>query len=262
MNSTENGSGSNGTDNKPSGGPKGAISDSLAKPLPKRFYNEVSVSDGAFFQILLDGRVVRTPKKRALVLPTRKLADAVAAEWAAQKDVIDPSTMPMTRFSNTAIDAVADAADEVAADIVAYAGRDLLCYRAETPAELAIRQTKAWDPVIDWAREALGAHFTVVDGVMPVDQPALTLQRIAKALEPHEPFRLTALHVMTTLTGSAILALAQARGFLSSEQAWTAAHVDEDYQISVWGEDYEAAEKRKQRQKDFDAASRLIATLT
>lgn len=246
---------------KASGGPKGAITDSLAKPLPKRFYKDVTVGEGAFFQILLDGRVIKTPGKKALLLPSRALADAVAGEWSAQDPVIDPSTMPLTRFANTAIDAVHGALDEVAADIVAYGGRDHLCYRAEGPQELADRQAAAWDPVLNWAREILKARFDVALGVMPIDQPAVALKAIANALEPHDAFRLTALHVMTTLTGSAILALAHDRGALDAEQAWDAAHVDEDYQIALWGEDYEASEKRKRRKAEFDAASRFLKSL-
>jgi chaperone required for assembly of F1-ATPase len=233
----------------------------MAKPRLKRFYKEVTVGAGAFFQVLLDGRVIKTPGKRALILPTRSLAEMVAAEWVAQDEDINPGSMPLTRFANTAIDAVSEAQDEVGADIVAYAARDLLCYRAIEPAELVRRQSAAWDPVIAWAREALGAHLTVVPGLMPVDQPVMTLKKIASALEPHEAFRLTGLHVMTTLTGSALLALAHARGFLSSEEAWAAAHVDEDYQISLWGSDYEAEDRRKQRHADFEAASRMLASL-
>lgn len=237
------------------------ISDSLAKPLPKRFYKDVSVGEGAFFQVLLDGRPIKTPGKKALMLPTRALADLVAAEWAAQRAQIDPGTMPLTRFSNTAIDAVSAALDEVAADIVAYAGRDLLCYRAGDQPQLAERQAALWNPVLGWAREALGARFDVAEGVMPIDQPATTLKAIARALEPHDPYRLTALHVMTTLTGSAILALAHARGALDAETAWAAAHADEDYQIAMWGEDYEASVKRSQRKAEFDAASQYLAAL-
>lgn len=237
------------------------ISDSLAKPLPKRFYKDVSVGEGAFFQVLLDGRPIKTPGKKALMLPTRALADLVAAEWAAQGAQIDPGTMPLTRFSNTAIDAVSAALDEVAADIVAYAGRDLLCYRAGDQPQLAERQAALWNPVLGWAREALGARFDVAEGVMPIDQPATTLKAIARALEPHDPYRLTALHVMTTLTGSAILVIAHARGALDAATAWAAAHADEDYQIGMWGEDYEASVKRSQRKAEFDAASQYLAAL-
>lgn len=244
-----------------SGGPKSAITDSLTKPLAKRFYKEVTVGEGAFFQILLDGRVIKTPAKRALMLPTRALADLVAAEWAAQRDVIDPSTMPLTRFANTAIDAVSASKDDVAGDLVAYAGRDLLCYRAEGPPDLARRQAETWDPVVAWARESIGLHLTVVEGVMPVEQPQASLNKFATALEPLEAFKLTGLHVLTTLTGSALLALAHARGFLTVDEAWAAAHVDEDYQKSMWGEDTEASERRKQRRAEFDAASQMLAAL-
>lgn len=247
--------------NGSSAGARPAISDSLARPLAKRFYKDVTISDGAFFQVLLDNRVIKTPAKRALMLPTRALAEAVAAEWTAQGANIDPATMPLTRFSNTAIDAVSSAMEDVAADIVAYAGRDLLCYRAEAPQDLADRQAAAWDPVLAWAAEQLGARFAVAIGVMPIDQPTATLNRIAVALEPHEAFRLTGLHVLTTLTGSALLALAHARGRLSQDDAWAAAHVDEDYQIGLWGEDYEARIRREKRRAEFDAASRLLAAL-
>lgn len=251
----------NGTHEPASGAPKGPITDTMAKPLAKRFYKDVTVGEGAFFQILLDGRVVRTPGKRALLLPSRALADAVAAEWQAQDININPGTMPLTRFANTAIDAVSDSQKEVANDIAAYAGRDLLCYRAVTPPDLTRLQAAAWDRVINWAREALAAPFTVVDGVMPVDQPVLTLKKFAAALEPHDAFKLTALHVLTTLTGSALLTLAHTRGFLSTHDFWTAAHVDEDYQISLWGADTEAAHRRTLRRQEFDAACRLLAML-
>lgn len=251
----------NGDGHKASGAPKGPLKDSLAKPLAKRFYRSVSVGDGAFFQILLDGRPVRTPKKRALVLPTRALAAAVAAEWDAQTDNIDPSLMPLTRFSNTAIDAVSEQLDAVANDIAAYAGSDLLCYRAENEANLAASQAAAWDPVLAWADQVLGAKFKTGVGVMPFEQPALALTRFSGALEPHEPFRLTGLHVLTTLTGSAILALALNSGFIVPEKAWAAAHVDEDYQIALWGPDEEAAARRAQRKAEFDAASQLLSSL-
>lgn len=258
---TANGNGS-GNGAKSSGGPKSPISDSLAKPLPKRFYKDVTVGEGAFYQVLLDGRVIKTPGKKALMLPTRALADIVADEWRAQGTLIDPSTMPQTRFANTAIDAVSAALDDVAADIAAYGGRDLLCYRAdERQPELAQRQDAAWDPVLAWSREALGARLDVVYGVMPIDQAPTAINALAKALEPHEPFKLTGVHVMTTLTGSAILAIAHARGALSAAEAWDAAHVDEDYQIALWGEDYEASVKRQQRKAEFEAASRLLGAL-
>jgi chaperone required for assembly of F1-ATPase len=246
---------------KASGAPKGPITDTMKKPRAKRFYKEATAGAGPPFQILLDGRAVKTPKKRALVLPTHALACAVASEWAAQGEMIEPGTMPLTRFANTAIDAVADSLAAVAGDIVAFAGSDLLCYRAGAPQELQQAQAVRWDPVIAWAREALGARLTIVNGVMPVEQPPAALSKIASALLPHDAFRLTGLHVLTTLTGSALLALAHARGFLTAGETWAAAHVDEDYQISLWGDDAEAENRRRLRRAEFDAASRFLAAL-
>jgi chaperone required for assembly of F1-ATPase len=170
MSGGKNQNGSSGTP-EPScapGTPPPTIKDSLKKPLPRRFYKEVGIGDGPPFQILLDGRPVKTPKKRSLQLPTRALAEAVADEWRAQSETIDPARMPLTRFANTAIDAVEDTREAVAADIAAYAGRDLLCYRAESPDELKRRQSQHWDPDVAWAEKAYGGPFKVVPGVMPV----------------------------------------------------------------------------------------------
>lgn len=234
--------------------------ESLAKPLVKRFFTTASVGEAAPFQILLDGKPIKTPKKKALAVPTLALAQAIASEWSAQRGVINPAQMPLTRFANTAIDAVSETLDAVAGDIVAYAGRDLLCYRAVEP-DLAQLQAARWDPVLAWARVALGATFTVVQGVMPVDQSAGSLGKVAAALEPHEAFHLTGLHVLTTLSGSALLALALVQGFLDARDAWAAANVDEDYQIGLWGEDAEATVRRAARTAEFEAASRLLALL-
>jgi chaperone required for assembly of F1-ATPase len=244
-----------------SGAPPRVITDTLAKPLARRFYKDASISDGPPFRILLDGKPVKTPKKRTLQVPTRPLAEAIAEEWRAQEALINPARMPLTRFANTAIDAVDDARDAVAADIAAYAGRDLLCYRAEAPEALTKLQSKHWDPVITSAEATLGAPLKVVSGVMPVEQPDETRAAFAAALTPHEAFRLTGLHVLTTLTGSAFLALAVARGQLSPDAAWAAAHVDEDYQIGLWGEDAEAAARRRARRAEFDAACRFLTLL-
>lgn len=243
------------------GGPKGPISDSFAKPRVKRFYKHVSVGEGAFFQILLDGRAVKTPRKRALILPTRALADLVAAEWAGQGGEIIPTAMHLTRFANTAIDAVADQKAEVARDIAAYAGSDLVCYRADSPDDLVALQSARWDPIVAWAASTLNARFLVVNGVMPVEQPQTALMPFASALDTFDAFGLTALHVLMTLTGSALIALAHARGYLDANEAWAAAHVDEDYQISLWGEDFEAIERRAARRTEFDAAVALLVAL-
>lgn len=243
------------------GGPRGVISDSLKKPLARRFYETASIGEVAPFQILLDGRAVKTPKKRALAVPTRALADAIAEEWQAQKDVVDPSRMPLTRFANTAIDAVSETEAAVAADIVAYAGSDLVCYRAEAPEELVALQSREWNPVVAWADVALGAEFRVVPGIVHVEQSAVALAAVARVLMPHDAFRLTGLHVLTTLTGSALLALAIDSGAVTADAAWGAAHVDEDYQISLWGEDAEAIARRRSRREEFDAACRWLSLL-
>ncbi|MFT3731178.1 MAG: ATP12 family protein [Hyphomicrobium sp.] len=260
--SAENGNGKSERDAaspRPSGGPGKTLTDSLAKPLPKRFYKEVGISDaGAPFHVLLDGRRIKTPKKRPLAVSTRALAEAIADEWRAQAEHIDPAHMPLTRFANTAIDAVADTLDAVADDITAYAGSDLVCYRAETPEKLVELQSEHWDPIVAWANETLNAEFRVIFGIVHIAQPNEALAAYAQALEPHDAMRLTGLHVITTLTGSALIALALAREWLSADVAWKAAHVDEDYQISLWGEDSEAIARRRGRRAEFDAAVRFL----
>lgn len=256
-----NGNGNPGDDPPPSGGPRRVISDSLAKPLARRFYKDVSISESAPFHILLDGRQIKTPKKRPLAVPTRALAEALAEEWRAQGEHIDPTRMPLTRFANTAIDAVADTREAVADDITAYAGSDLVCYRAETPAELVERQAEHWDPIVAWANETLDTEFRVVFGIMHVAQPNAALAAYSGALPRDDAMRLTGLHVITTLTGSALIALALFREWLSAKVAWNAAHVDEDYQISLWGEDREALARRRGRRAEFDAAVHFLALL-
>jgi chaperone required for assembly of F1-ATPase len=230
--------------------------------LPKRFYKEVSVGDGAGeYKILLDGRPVRTPAKQPLIVPTRALADAIAAEWAAQGERIDPNTMPLSKLAITAIDGVAKHAADVAAEIVRFAGSDLLCYRAQDPEALVALQAGAWDPILDWAQSELGARFRLAKGVMPVVQPDEALEKVGAAVVQFDAMALTALHVMTTLLGSALLALAHAKGRISADAAWGAGHVDEDWQISKWGIDFEAAERRAARLREFQAASRFLTLL-
>jgi chaperone required for assembly of F1-ATPase len=231
-------------------------------PRPRRFYRAVSV-DGAAraFRVLLDGKPVRTPAKRELALPARPLAEAVAAEWEAQGEHIDPGTMPLTRLVNTVLDGVAGREAEVRADIAKYAASDLLCYRAEGPPELVRRQMEAWDPVLAWARAALGANLVIARGIVPVAQPQAAMGAIGSALVRLDAFGLAAHHVMTTLTGSTLLALAHAGGRLTAEEAWAAAHIDEDWQIGQWGEDAQAKARRQRRWTDMEAASRLVALL-
>jgi len=228
--------------------------------LPKRFYKEVATKDeGGGVALLLDGKPVRTPGKAPLVLPTRALAEAVAGEWRAQGERIDPTTMPLTKLANSAIDGVSGREQGVIDDILAFAGADLLCYRARGPRGLVEAQETHWEPVLAWVKEALGVPLFLAKGIVHVAQPAASLDRIKETLAGSDAFGLAALHVMTSLTGSALLALAVVLGRMTPEVAWGAAHVDEDWQISQWGEDAEAAARRKNRWRDFEAAARMLS---
>ena len=233
------------------------------KPLPKRFYASAAAGPvtAEGFPILLDGRGAKTPKRSALRLPTPALAEAVTAEWQAQAERINPALMPLTRLANTAIDGVTGREADVRADIVKYAGSDLLCYRAERPDGLVQRQAELWDPILVWATSRLGCTFTTGRGLMPVTQPLATAAAVAAAIAHLDAFRLTSLHVMTTLMGSALLALAVSEGQFSAEAAWTAAHVDEDWQIAQWGGDAEAEVRRARRWAEMAAAGRMLALL-
>jgi len=239
--------------------PMRAAQAGMKPALPKRFYKEAGVEErDGVFSLVLDGRPAKTPGRQALAVPTRGLAEALAEEWAAQGQEVDPSTMPVTRIVNSAIDGVAPRQAEVVDDLVRYAGSDLVYYRAGDPERLAHSQDAAWSPVLDWARDAHGARFTLAEGVMHVAQSDEAVSAIRRAVEQvKSPFALAGLHVMTTLSGSVLIALAHAEGRLDIDQAWAAAHVDELFQESVWGEDYEAMERRRRREADFRAASRV-----
>jgi chaperone required for assembly of F1-ATPase len=224
--------------------------------LPKRFYADVSTEAApGGWRILLDGRTVKTPMRAELILPTRPLAEAIAEEWRRQGERIDPRSMPLTKLANSALDAVTADTEAVAGDVLNFAGRDLLCYRAASPRELAERQRLSWDPLLQWAAEHYGARLVMTEGVMPVDQPRESIAALRTACTCLDGFGLTALHVMTALTGSAVLALAHMGGRLSLEDAWAGAHVDEDFQMEQWGEDYEAKRRREGRFAEMRAAS-------
>lgn len=228
--------------------------------LPKRFYREAGFADEAGrFRLTLDGRPANTPARNPLALPNAALAEAIAAEWQDQVEVIDPARMPLTRLANTAIDGVEARREAVIEDLSAYAGTDLLAYRAGDPDRLVAAQSAAWDPVLDWARETLGTRFLLAEGVMHVPQTEETVSALRGAIAATEgPFRLAALHTMTTLTGSLVLALAVLHGRLSPEDAWDAAHVDEIYQAGVWGTDAEAEARHALRKAEFQVAARLV----
>jgi len=232
--------------------------------LRKRFYKDVSVgeNDG----VLLDGKPVMTPARKPLAAPTRALAQALAAEWDAQKDEIDPARMPLTRLANAVIDAVAEKQRAVAAEIENYLGSDLLFYRAETPAGLIEKQAEHWDPVLEWAREKLGTRFVLAQGVVHVPQPseALAAARAAipsDASDAKNIWRLGAVSSITSLTGSALLALALHQGARNADQVWAAAHVDEDWSAEQWGADEEAMARRATKQVDFRAAAQILGAL-
>ncbi|MEZ5926785.1 MAG: ATP12 family protein [Hyphomicrobiaceae bacterium] len=240
-------------------GPMQRAQRQMRPELPRRFYQAATVADadgGATVQ--LDGRSVRTPAKRLLVVPTAELAEAIAGEWRAQGERIDPASMPLTRLANTVIDAVAERMPEVRADALNYAGTDLVCYRATHPAALVALQARHWDPLLDWVRRVCGAALVTTAGLGHQPQPAATIDAIRSVLDGLDAFALAGLHELTTLSGSLVIALAIREDEIDTEAGWAAAHVDEDWQVSQWGEDFEASERRKIRRRDFEAAARLI----
>lgn len=230
------------------------------RALPKRFYKlagHEQSPDGAYV-IRLDARAVKTPAKATLAVAEERVADAIVAEWAAQGDFIDPAAMPVTRLANSAIDGVARNADAVRAEILNYAGSDLLCYRAGTPERLVALQDAAWNPLIDWMHERFGARFLLAEGIVHVAQFPETIEAVDKALGAPDALQLAALSTINTLTGSAILTLAILHGRLTAAEAWATAHVDEDYEISLWGEDDEATARRQARWREFQAAALVL----
>ena len=238
--------------------PREAARRSVRPQVRKRFYEKAGVENGPDgYAVLLDGKPVRTPARRTLAAPTRALAEAIADEWNAQEEHVDPARMPLTRLANTIIDGVADSTDAVAEEVAKYLGSDLLFYRAGGPAGLLARQAQYWDPVLDWAHDALGARFMLAEGVMHVAQPERAIAA-ARAAVPDDPWRLGAVSSITTLSGSALLALALLRGRLSTDEAWAAAHVDEDWQREQWGRDALAEERRDFRFAEMQAAARVL----
>ena len=233
------------------------------RPLPKRFYKSAGVApleDG--FAVQLDGKTVRTPAKMLLKLPTEQLALLVSDEWNAQKENINPVEMPITRLVNTAIDGIAMDPQAVIEDILRFAGTDLLCYRADSPKELVERQNEAWDPLIDWAHASLSARFNLAEGVIHVEQPKETIHALGIHITAfNSTIALASLHTFTTLTGSALLSIAIAKEELTAQEAWQAAHVDEDWNMEQWGEDAETKARRAFRWGEMLAADRALKAL-
>jgi chaperone required for assembly of F1-ATPase len=239
--------------------------------LRKRFYSQAQVGAkvgeatgaGGGFPVLLDGKPVRTPARHALSAPTQSLAEQIAQEWDAQEQLIDPARMPLTRLAYAVIDAVAAQSKPVADEVAKYLGSDLLFYRAEAPAGLIERQSQSWDPVLAWAQDRFGARFVPVAGVVFVSQPSEAIAA-ARAAIPADPsnlkniWRLGAVASITTLTGSALLALALSDGQLDADTAWAAAHVDEDWQMEHWGRDQLALDRRAYRFAELQAAAAVL----
>lgn len=228
--------------------------------LPKRFYREAQapMRDGVY-PLLLDGRPARTPGRNHLTVPHPVIAEALVREWAAQGNEINPASMPMTRLVNSVIDGVSHTREAVVAEIVRFAGSDLLCYRAGYPEQLMRRQADLWDPLLDWARERLGARFILTEGVMFVEQPPASIEAVHRAVSVQaSPYVIGGLHVLTGLAGSVLIALALAHRYIDVDTAWRAAHVDEDVQAEMWGVDEEAQARRAARFKEFSAAAMLV----
>lgn len=226
----------------------------------KRVYTSVEVvADEASFAVTLDSRPARTPAGRSLSIPNSALAEAVAAEWQAQVDEIRPDAMPLTRLAGAAIDLVTGRRAQVVAEIAAYAASDLLCHRADAPAELVARQDAAWQPLIDWLAERYGARLGITRGVLPCEQPKEALAILGDAVAEYDDIALTGLHALTNACGSLVLALAVADGRIDDETAWRLSRIDEAFQAETWGEVAEAAQAGVRLHNDVRAAARFFA---
>ncbi len=226
----------------------------------KRFWDSARAAEHeAGIAIALDDRPVRTPGKRILVVPTQALADAIAAEWNAQGDTVEPSGMPLTRHANSAVDGVTLRRAEVIEEVARYGATDLICYRATDPPELVERQSASWQPLVHWIDSEFGIRLEVVSGVLPVAQSQATVDAFHAAVSAFDDFPLTGLHAAAAACGSLVIALALARGRLDAEAAWSLSQLDETYQIERWGEEAEATDRRVRLLADIGAASRFMA---
>ena len=228
----------------------------------KRVYREVATRRiGEGWSVTLDGKPMRTPAKRDLTVPSEALAAAIAAEWDAQQDQVRPATMPLTRLAATAIDRTAPLRQQIVAETANYAGTDLVCYRADQQPMLAARQHEAWQPLLDWARRRYDAALAVTAGIVPTAQSPASLNAFAAAVAAQDDFRLTALHALTTACGSLVIALAVLEGRLDADAAFAASQLDESFQIEAWGEDSEAAQRRRALAADIAASARFLELL-
>lgn len=238
-----------------------AAARSIGRALPpRRTYKNVTVvpHEGGY-ALLLDELLATTPAGHPLAVARQGLAVALAAEWDAQGERLEPGAMPLSRIVNSTLDAVVDQVVSVRADIVRHAESDLLCYRADGPEDLVARQDAMWSPLLAFARDSFGTNFVLAEGVMHVVQDPRTLAAVDHALKGYDALSLAAIHTVTTLTGSPVIALAVACGHITPEVAWSAAYVDEDWQASQWGEDDLARETRAFRWREMEAAGVILA---
>lgn len=228
----------------------------------KRFYKEVSVASSEHgFAVLLDGRSVKTPAHNTLVLPTEKLAAAIAVEWRAQGDEVVATSMPLLRLANTVLDGVIPNRDGVIDAVLRFGENDLICYRAHQPPDLVARQREGWDPILIWVRQKFGASLQVADGITHLDQPLEALAALRKAVSGYDPFTLAGLHVVASIAGSLALALAVVEGEISGAHAFVVSRIDEKYQAEKWGEDAEAAKRATALAHELDKAVELISSV-
>ena len=229
----------------------------------KRFYKLAAAAavDGGY-AVQLDGKGVKTPAAKPLVVPGLALATAMAAEWTAQETEIRPSTMPLTQLASTALDRVGPERQAILAQLRDYGATDLLCYRAACPLDLVERQARQWQPWLDWARKSLGADLAVTEGIMAVEQSDAALTALSQRLDSYDLWRLTAVQSACASAGSLVLALALGEGQLTGQQIFDLSQLDETYQIEKWGEDYEAADRRARLHRDLLAADQFLILLS
>jgi chaperone required for assembly of F1-ATPase len=228
----------------------------------KRFYKLASAGEAeGGFGVFLDGRPMRTPQGTSLTVPTRPLAEALAAEWQAQGETIVPASMPLTQIACTALDLVAKERPRAVAEVIGFAEAELLCYRAEEPAGLVERQMRVWSPLLDWAEAVFGARLEPVGGIVHRDQPAESLMALERALERYDAFALAALAMAVRVAGSLVIGLALAERRLTPEEAFAAAELDETYAIEQWGEDPVAARRRAALQAELAASRQFLDLL-
>lgn len=222
----------------------------------KRFYATAAVEHAEpGFVVTLDGKPIRTPGQRPLAVPSRALAEAIAAEWDAQGDDIRPDEMALTRLANSALDRVAPERDAVVGEVARYAATDLVCYRVERPDALVERQRTGWQPLLDWLEDRIGARLAVTTDLTQADQPAAALAAVRDAVAAFEDLPLTALHAVTAICGSVVIGLTLAHRRIDGEAAWALAHVDEHYQAERWGEDEDARRRRERLKAEVVAAA-------